>query len=343
MQHVVGVAEDGRSVGPNDPATAHVWRWCRWTRWPLSPAILVVAALTVAFDVTTAWFDITLGHLGRVPVSPTLPLEILLVSMIGFRRLGLDRSNLWAWREFLGISAAVIVFGVYQYAEKVGGFAEAMGLVIAAFDEEMVYRLAVLVLVGSVCARLSGHNWRHTEDWGVGPGVIAVFASGFVFALLPGHVAQMTDTLHALPFVCLGIVLGYAVLRTGALLPAAVVRVAQPGHHRGLAGRDLDAPAHRAGGVGADRPGARHDRRRPASRDLPQDAGVEGGRAGLSTGTSGQPAGYRTHRRNESRPAVIATANPMSTNSPVGSSRASSTKSAAIAAAHAAAPVAASA
>lgn len=223
MQHVVGVAEDGRSVGPNDPATAHVWRWCRWTRWPLSPAILVVAALTVAFDVTTAWFDITLGHLGRVPVSPTLPLEILLVSMIGFRRLGLDRSNLWAWREFLGISAAVIVFGVYQYAEKVGGFAEAMGLVIAAFDEEMVYRLAVLVLVGSVCARLSGHNWRHTEDWGVGPGVIAVFASGFVFALLPGHVAQMTDTLHALPFVCLGIVLGYAVLRTGALLPAAVV------------------------------------------------------------------------------------------------------------------------
>jgi hypothetical protein len=219
VEHVARVAvEDDQSA-----STQQVWRWCRWTRWPLSPAIIVVAALTVAFDVTTAWFDVTLGSLGRVPVSPTLPLEILLVSMIGFRRLGLDRSNLWAWREFLGISAAVIVFGVYQYAEHVGGFAEAMGLVIAAFDEEMVYRLAVLVLVGALCAKLSGHNWRHTEDWGVGPGVIAVFSSGFVFALLPGHVAQMTDTLHALPFVCLGIVLGYAVLRTGALLPAAVV------------------------------------------------------------------------------------------------------------------------
>jgi membrane protease YdiL (CAAX protease family) len=208
---------------PSTDATPHEWRWCRWTRWPLSPAILFVAFVTVAFDVTTAWFDITLGHLGRVPVSPTLPLEILLVSMIGFRRLGLDRSNIWAWREFLGISGAVMLFGIFEYSEHVGGFAEAMGLVIAAFDEEMVYRLAVLVLVGSACAKLSGHNWRHTEDWGVGPGVIAVFASGFVFALLPGHVAQMSDSLHALPFVALGIVLGYAVLRTGALLPAAVV------------------------------------------------------------------------------------------------------------------------
>ena len=41
--------------------------------------------------------------------------------------------------------------------------------------------------------------------------------------LLPGHVAQMSDALHALPFACLGVVLGYAVLRTGALLPATVV------------------------------------------------------------------------------------------------------------------------
>ena len=193
-----GVVEDGDSENPSDSAPQHVWRWCRWTRWPLSPAIVAVAALTVAFDVTTAWFDVTLGHLGRVPVSPTLPLEILLVAMIGFRRLGLDRSNIWAWREFLGVSTAVILFGVYEYAEHVGGFAEGLGLVLAAFDEEMVYRLAILVLVGSLCAKVSGHNWRHTEDWGVGPGVIAVFASGLVFALLPGHVAQMSDSLHAL-------------------------------------------------------------------------------------------------------------------------------------------------
>jgi membrane protease YdiL (CAAX protease family) len=203
-------------------APQEVWRWCRWTRWPLSPAILVVAALTLAFDVTTAWFDITLGHLGRVPVSPTLPLELLLVCMVGWRRLGLDRTNLLAWREFLVVSGATLLFGIWQYSMHVNGLCEALGLVLAALDEELVYRLAVLILVGSLCAKLSRHNWRHTEDWGVVPGVLAVLASGLVFAVLPGHVAQMSDTLHALPFVCLGIVLGYAVLRTGALFPAAV-------------------------------------------------------------------------------------------------------------------------
>ncbi len=44
-----------------------------------------------------------------------------------------------------------------------------------------------------------------------------------MFALLPGHVAQMHDALGAVPFMSLGVVLAYAVLRTGALFPAVVV------------------------------------------------------------------------------------------------------------------------
>jgi membrane protease YdiL (CAAX protease family) len=200
-----------------------VWRWCRWTRWPLTVQIVAVAALTVGFDVVTTWIGFDLGYLGRVPISPTLPFELVLASMIGWRRLGLDRANVAAWREFLGISGAALLFGVVQYSLHIGGFAEAMGLVLAALDEEFVYRLAVLVLVGATCARLAGRNWRNAEDWGVGPGVVAILASGVIFSLLPGHIAQMNDTLHALPFVALGMVLGYAVLRTGALFPAAVV------------------------------------------------------------------------------------------------------------------------
>jgi membrane protease YdiL (CAAX protease family) len=200
-----------------------VWRWCRWTRWPLTHAIVAIAALTVGFDVVTAWLGFDFGTLGRVPISPTLPIEMVLVLMVGPRRLGLDRSNLSAWREFLVVSGAALLFGVWQYALHIGGLREAIGLVLAALDEELVYRLAVMILVGAMCAKLAGRNWRNSEDWGAFPGVCAILASGIVFALLPGHVAQMSDTLHALPFVCLGMVLGYAVLRTGALFPAAVV------------------------------------------------------------------------------------------------------------------------
>ena len=200
-----------------------VWKWLRWTRWPLSGAIVAVAAATVAFDVVTAWRHVNLGDLGVVPISPTLPLEVVLVVMVGWRRLGLDRTNLEAWHEFLAVATAALLFGVIQYSTHIGGFAEAIGLVLAALDEEIVYRLAVLVLVGATVAKLSGRNWRNAEDWGVAAGLAAIIASGVVFTVLPGHVAQISDTLHALPFVCLGMVLGYAMLRTGALLPAVVV------------------------------------------------------------------------------------------------------------------------
>ncbi|HEY3674227.1 MAG TPA: CPBP family intramembrane glutamic endopeptidase [Acidimicrobiia bacterium] len=200
-----------------------VWKWLRWTRWPLSPAIVAVAALTVTFDVVTAWRHINLGYVGVVPISPTLPIELVLVVMVGWRRLGLDRTNLAAWHEFLAVGSAALLFGVIQYARHIDGLGEALGLVLAALDEEIVYRLAVLILVGATVAKLSGRNWRNAEDWGVGPGLAAIIASGLVFSILPGHVAQISDTLHALPFVALGMVLGYAMLRTGALLPAVVV------------------------------------------------------------------------------------------------------------------------
>ncbi len=172
---------------------------------------------------STAWFDVGFGYLGRVSVSPAIPLGVLLAFMVGKKRLGLDRPNLLAWREFLVVSGTALVFGMVQYSVNLGGTREAFGLSLAALGEELVYRLAILILVGAAGAALLGRNWRNAEDWGVGPGIVALLAAGLVFTLLPGHVAQMSDGLHALPFACLGVVLGYAVLRTGALLPAAVV------------------------------------------------------------------------------------------------------------------------
>ena len=185
--------------------------------------MLTLAAVTVAVDVYTAWADISLTTIGAVPISPALPLGLALVAMLGVRRVGLDRINLEAWREFLVIGGAAMGFGIYRFAQHPGGLADSLGLVVGALGEELVYRVAVLMLVGAATARLLGRNWRNSEDWGAVPGLTALFAAGFVFVLLPGHVAQMSDALHALPFACLGVVLGYAVLRTGALLPATVV------------------------------------------------------------------------------------------------------------------------
>jgi hypothetical protein len=199
------------------------WRWRSWTRWPLSLPIVALAFMTVVVDIATAWANISLGTLGRVPVTPALPLGILLALLVGLRRLGLDPANRWAWREFLAVSSVALVYAMWSYAVHIGGTAESVGLVLAALGEELVYRLAVLIVVGVVVAALLRRPWRNAEDWGAGPGIVALLAGGVVFTLLPGHVAQMSGALTALPFASLGVVLGYAVLRTGALLPAAVV------------------------------------------------------------------------------------------------------------------------
>ena len=212
-------------TNPTEPqqGTTAVWAWRRWTRWPLTPTILVVAGVAVGVDAVTAWRNIDLGSLGGIPTSPALPLGVLLAVLVGVRRLGLDRANVVAWREFLVVSSVVLLLGVWHYTQRVGGAREAAGLVLDALDEELVYRLAVLILVGAATAVLLRRDWRNPEAWGLLPGVVAIGGSGLVFTLLPGHVAQMSSTLGAVPFASLGIVLGYVVLRTGALLPATAV------------------------------------------------------------------------------------------------------------------------
>jgi hypothetical protein len=216
-------ADVARSDSADRSAERWSWRWRSWTRWPLSLPIVGLALLTVVVDVGTAWANISLGSLGRVPVSPALPLGILLAVMVGLRRLGLDPANRWAWREFLAVSSVALVYAGWSYAVKIGGPAESVGLILAALGEELVYRLAVLIVVGVVVAAVLRRPWRNAEDWGAVPGIAALLAGGLVFTLLPGHIAQMSGALTALPFASLGVVLGYAVLRTGALLPAAVV------------------------------------------------------------------------------------------------------------------------
>jgi membrane protease YdiL (CAAX protease family) len=185
--------------------------------------VIFVAALAVTIDAITAWAGVSLGTLGRVPVSPGLPLGLLLAGLIGLNRLGFDRANRHAWREFLIIAGGVLVYTVVAYAQNIGGWPEALGLVLGALGEELVYRLAIIVVVGALCARLLGRDWRNASEWGLAPGLTALVIGSLVFSALPGHIAQMSDALHALPFASLGLVLGYAVLRTGALVPATIV------------------------------------------------------------------------------------------------------------------------
>lgn len=205
-------------------ATEAAWwtlRWHGWASWSLTPGLIALSAFVVALDVVSAWANLALGHLGRISVSPALPFAIVVACWIGLPALGVSRRGWTRWREYGAAMLVFLVTGVVLCATELGSGVEAGGFVVAALGEELVYRLAALVVVGALVAALAGRDWRNPQGWGTGPGVIALLAGAVVFSLLPGHLEQAPDLVAIVPFVSFAVVLGWVVLRTGALWPAA--------------------------------------------------------------------------------------------------------------------------
>jgi membrane protease YdiL (CAAX protease family) len=198
------------------------WRWRGWAPWRLEPVIVALAALAVLLDLATAWADVSLRWLGGVPISPALPLAGAAAVGIGASALGCTRSGVRAWRELAIVAGALMVIAGAVAIVELGGAGVALGLVVAAVGEELVFRLAVLVVAGALVARLAGRDWRRVESWGTGTVVAALLAGALAFSSLPGHVAQIHGPGSAVPFASLGVLFGWVVLRTGALWPAVV-------------------------------------------------------------------------------------------------------------------------
>jgi hypothetical protein len=206
-------------------ARGWAWRWTGWASWPISPLVLWVCAVAVAVDVGTSWWGQPSWYLGRVSMSPALPLGVLLVALIGPRHLGWSRRSLAAWREFLLLGGSILLVWCISYPDSVAAWRDIEGIVVAVAGEELVYRLAAVILVGALCARIAGRNWRDTAEWGSGPAIGGLVGAGLVFSALPGHVEQMTGATNVLPFLSLAVLLGYVALRCGSLLPGFLVHL----------------------------------------------------------------------------------------------------------------------
>jgi len=206
-------------------ATGWAWRWLGWASWPISAAVLWVCAAAVTVDVTTSWLGEPEWYLGRISMSPALPFAVLLVVLIGPRNLGWSRRSFRAWREFLLLGGPIVLVWCISYPQSVAEWRDIDGIVVAVAGEELVYRLAAVVLLGAACARLAGRNWRDTAEWGTGPALGGLVGAGLVFSALPGHVDQMTGATNIVPFLSLAVLLGYVALRSGSLLPGFVVHL----------------------------------------------------------------------------------------------------------------------
>ena len=199
-------------------AALHTVARLGWRSASRTPAVIAVCAAAVAV-VVEAW-HYTHGtpypiRLGMVPISPSVVPVVVLIAVCGGRFVGRARSRGSArvfWAMVVGVIAAVTLA-----VDGIGPLSSA-GLVLAAYSEELVYRVAGPLVVAFGLARL-GTPYRHALT-------VGYVVAGISFVLLPGHVGQMSGAAHVAPFIAFTILATLAVHRSGAILEIGLLHSA---------------------------------------------------------------------------------------------------------------------
>ena len=201
-------------------ASGWAWRWIGWASWPISPAVLWVCAAAVVVDVGTSWWGEPEWYLGRVSLSPALPLGVApgRADRSPPPRLLAPEPARLARVPAARRRRSSLVWCI-SYPQSVAAWRDVEGIVVAVAGEELVYRLAAVILVGALCARFAGRNWRDTAAWGDGPAIGGLIGAGLVFSVLPGprRPDDRRDERRAVPEP-----------RGAARLRGAALRVAPP-------------------------------------------------------------------------------------------------------------------
>jgi hypothetical protein len=173
--------------------------------------VLLLAAVTVAVEAAGLTGAIPNIEVGRVVLSPSLIPALVLAIACGDRLLGRARTRPAATAYWVAVGLA-FVMGAVIYL-RTDHPADVPGLILAALDEELVYRLAIpavlalllrSVKVSPPLARLAGF-------------VVA----GVWFVLLPGHREQMDSIAAVVPFLAFAGLSAVMVYRSGSVLAMA--------------------------------------------------------------------------------------------------------------------------
>ncbi|CAN5722273.1 hypothetical protein BH24ACT3_BH24ACT3_09040 [soil metagenome] len=177
--------------------------------------LLAAATVTLLLEILGLAGVVDHVVLGRINLSPSLPASFLVAALAGTTIVGRrtdGRAALAYW-----VMGAVVLAGAGLAFARVNDPADVTGVILAGFNEELVYRLAVPMAVAVVLMV-------------VGMGDRLALAAGFVlagvwFVLLPGHRSQITeagDVASYLAFAALSAIIAY---RSAAVLAAGLVHV----------------------------------------------------------------------------------------------------------------------
>ena len=101
---------------------------------------------------------------------------------------------------------------IVTLANQISQYAAALSA--AAFDEELVYRLAIPAVIA---AALRLGNVRPNAAR-----IAGLLGAGIWFCLLPGHLDQVSSPAGFVPYVSFAALSAFVVYRSGSILPVAV-------------------------------------------------------------------------------------------------------------------------
>ena len=174
--------------------------------------VLALAGVTTFTEVLSIAGLVPDIEIGGLPLSMSLLPALALGLACGSRLLGrstVRRAAVGFWVIAGGLLVAL--FAIYVFRREVALY---WGLIFAALDEELVYRLAVPAVVA---AALRMGNVRPNAAR-----IAGLALGGLWWALLPGHIEQMDGPTGPLPYLAFAALGALIVYRSGSVLPMAI-------------------------------------------------------------------------------------------------------------------------
>lgn len=174
--------------------------------------VLGLALVTTVVEIL-CYYGNTLPSIrvGDFTISGSTVPGLALAAACGRRLFGRSSTRRAALSFWIATALAMTAFAL-AYAD-LHRLIDVPALVLAAFDEELVYRLAAPAVIAFALRRFVPAPSAR---------IAGLAMAGLWFVLLPGHREQMTSPALAIPFIAYATLSAIVVYRSGSIIPMAV-------------------------------------------------------------------------------------------------------------------------
>jgi len=182
-----------------------------WRRW----GAVTLVFLTVLVEISAFTEQLSFLRFGAIQASLSIVPGLLLAAFLGRTIVG-RQGNHDAFVTFWACAVVILSVAVIGFS-RLDHPIELAGLVVVSVDEELVYRLALPVLLAAALVGFGlPRKWCR---------ILGYTIAGIAWVLLPGHRAQMHNPAEVFTFIEFAFLMAVICLRSGSVLATATAHV----------------------------------------------------------------------------------------------------------------------